>query len=243
MNRRDARPAHPVSTFALDLYWTSGRTSGARADLEHHLAECVSCRAYLAMLDEADARDADDGASAIRPRARGPRHLRVLAQVTVALAFAAGVAVLVESALRPEAAPVYVGVKGTPSAQLLVHRGSETSIWDGQSRVRAGDALALRTSCGDLATVAVAAEDLARGTWTRLSDATCPKATDPGKGPAGGDVLPFTLIVDGQSEDEHIAVVMSDARLSDDELDRAAHDSERSPHVWVVRFAIPEERP
>jgi hypothetical protein len=219
------------STFALDVYWTSARTGDAQ--LEHHVAGCAPCRTYLAMLDEVCADDANV-ATGVHARPRAPRQLRVLAHVTAAIAFAAGIGVFVESALPRTAPSTYVGVKGTPSVQLLVHRDRETSIWDGQSPVRAGDALAIRTACGDLANVAVAAEDPARGEWMRLSDAPCSPT---------GDVLPFTLVVDGDSENERIAVVMSDARLTDEALARAAHGTERSPHVWVVRFVIPEERP
>jgi hypothetical protein len=67
----------------------------------------------------------------------------------------------------------------------------------------------------------------------RLSDAPCPK---------GEDVLPFTLVVDGASREERIAVVMSAARLSDEALSRAARDTERSERAWTVRFVLPEER-
>ena len=47
----NASPSHRCSTFALDVYWTSGRAEDAQ--LEHHVAGCPPCRAYLAMLDEA----------------------------------------------------------------------------------------------------------------------------------------------------------------------------------------------
>jgi hypothetical protein len=228
-------PESPCSTFALDVYWASGRTGAAH--LELHLEQCAACRAYLAMLDEVDAAGEGEITTAIRPRARGPQRLRLVAQGTVALAFAAGVGLFVENALRPPTTPVYVGVKGTPSVQLFVHHGGETAIWDGRSRVHAGDAIALRAACGDLANVSVAAEDRApeaHRAWARLSDGPCLPSNE---------ILPFTLVVDGQSEDEHVAVVMSEARLSDAELNRAANDTERSSTVWVVRFVIPEERP
>jgi hypothetical protein len=227
--------ARSCSTFALDVYWTSRRRGAPH--LVRHVEECARCREYLAMLDDVDATPLAEDATSIRVRPRTQEPRGVLARVTLALAFAAGVGVFVESALQTPAKPTYVGVKGTPSVQLLVHRGNETAIWDGRSPVHAGDAIAVRAACGALGNVSVAADHAshgARGQWARLSDALCPKSDA---------VLPFTLIVDGLSEDEHIAVVMSDARLSDDELGRAVDDSERSPHVWVVRFVIPEERP
>jgi hypothetical protein len=119
-----------------------------------------------------------------------------------------------------------------------VHRAGETTIWDGRSPVRGRDAIAVRAACGDLATVAVAVEDTARGGWSRLSETACPE----GKSTSiAGNVLPFTLVVDGESTVERIVVVMSGARLSDDELEHAIRDSERSARAWVVRFVLPEE--
>jgi hypothetical protein len=225
------KPEHSVSTFALDVYWTSGRKGVA--DLERHLVDCAQCRAYLAMLDEA-ASDAPEVAQVTPIRAPWTRRLRFAAPAASILAVAAGVALFMQSAWKVPATPTYVGVKGTPSVQVLVHHDSDTKIWDGRSPVHAGDAIALRAACGDLAHVAVAAEDGARAAWIRLGDAPCPK---------NDDALPFTLVVDGQSPTESIAVVMSAARLADDDLNRAANDSERSPRAWVVRFIIPEERP
>jgi len=144
---------------------------------------------------------------------------------------AAGVALLVRSALETPA-PQYVGVKGAPAVQLLVHRAGATAIWDGHSPVRAGDTLALRAGCAGLSNVTVATEDPARGDWVKVSSAPCS---------AKDELLPFTLVVDGKSREEHLAVVMSDAPLGDDALRRAAADTERSRHAWVVRFVIPEE--
>lgn len=224
---------HPYSTFALDVYWTSGREGDAA--LAHHLEGCASCRAYLAMLDGVDAGARGAIASPLpipfpTPRAR---RLRAAVVVTATLSFAAGVALFLQTALKTPP-PVYVGVKGTPSVQLLVHRGSETAIWNGRSPVRAGDAIALRAACGELVDVAVAAEDPARpGSWLKLSAAPCP---------IDDDVLPFTLVVDGEASEEHLAIVMSSAPLSGDALGRAAQNVERSPQAWVVRFVIPEER-
>lgn len=223
---------HRYSTFALDVYWASGRAGDP--ELARHVEECAACRAYLAMLAETDA--GTERVSAVHPRAL-PAPRRVAAPTIAAvLALAAGVALFIGTRPGTPNEPGYVGVKGTPSVQLLVHHGSETKIWDGRSPVHAGDAIALRAACGDLAHASVAAVDPARGEWTRLSDAPCPKG-------GGEDVLPFTLVVHGQSRSERIAVVMSTERLPDDELRRAAGDAEQSARTWVARFEIPEERP
>jgi hypothetical protein len=225
----NAGAGHRYSAFALDVYWAS--TCAGDPALARHIEECAQCRAYLAMLGEADAVPVREAVSALRPRAM-PGRRRVAASVAAGLALAAGVAVFIGARAGTPTDPGYVGVKGTPSVQLLVHHGNETKIWDGRSPVHAGDAIALRAACGDLAHASVVARDPARGAWTRLSDAPCPE---------GGDVLPFTLVVDGKSRNEHIAVVMSAERLPDGELERAAGDAERSARAWVVRFEIPED--
>ncbi len=226
---------HPVSTFALDVYWARGRSGDER--VARHVEECAQCRAYLATLGELDALGAPRlhvDATPIAPRrARPARVVSIVARATAALALAAAIGLFLKSGFGGPG-PVYVGVKGTPSVQLLVHHGSATAIWDGRSAVHAGDALALRAACGGLSHVSVVAADAARGAWSRVSDGPCP---------AADDVLPFTLVVDGTSSEERIAVVMSDARLADDALSRAAEDSARTAQVWVVRFVIPEERP
>jgi hypothetical protein len=226
---------HPVSTFALDVYWAAG-CSGDDA-IARHVAQCARCRAYLATLGALQALGAPrarvEATPIAPPRARRPGLGSIVAGATAALAFAAGIGLFVKAGSDARGV-VYVGVKGTPSVQLLVHHGSATAIWDGRSAVHAGDAIALRAACGGLSHVSVVAADAARGAWSRVSDGPCP---------AGDDVLPFTLVVDGTSSEERIAVVMSDARLADDALSRAAEDSARTAQVWVVRFVIPEERP
>jgi hypothetical protein len=222
--------AHPVSTFALDVYWTAGRKGDET--LARHVAECTRCREYLALLDEMESLPIPEP----RP-VPSPSNVRRVAiplggALAGALALAAGVALVALATVKDHPPGSYVGVKGTPSVQLLVRRGGATAIWDGRTPVRAGDAIALRAACGELPNVAVATEDPARG-WARLSDAPCPK---------GEDVLPFTLVVDGAAREERIAVVMSAARLSDEALSRAARDTERSERAWTVRFVLPEER-
>jgi hypothetical protein len=222
--------AHPVSTFALDVYWTSGCKGDET--LARHVAECDRCRGYLELLGGMESLPIPDPGRVSSPSP--PRRLAMPlgGALAGALALAAGVALIVAAKLEDHAPRPYVGVKGTPAVQLLVRRGGATTIWDGRSPVRAGDAIALRAACGDLPNVAVAVDDPARG-WARLSDAPCPK---------GEDVLPFTLVVDGASREERIAVVMSAARLSNEALSRAARDAERSEHTWTIRFVLPEER-
>jgi hypothetical protein len=145
------------------------------------------------------------------------------------LAAAAGV--LLFAWRLPEAQPptTYVGVKGTPSVQLVVRRAGSTRIWDGRSPVRPGDALGLRVACEGLAHVAV----VARGTtWTKLKDASCPTDSAP---------LPFTLVVDAEPGNERFAVVLSREPLPDEGLVRAASSEARGPDLWAVVFDVAKD--
>jgi hypothetical protein len=218
-----------LSTFALDVYWASGRPDPA---IDRHLQGCEPCRAYIARL-YAMAREPPPRVPVAM--ARRPAVLRHSAPwVAGALAGAAVVLILVRGAHRSEAPEGYVGVKGTPAVQVLVQGDGRTSIWDGQSPVRAGNALGLRVACEGLGRVTIATRGIDDRGWTRLVDADCPRDTSP---------LPFTLVVDDKPGDEHIAVVMSRDRLDDTALNAAARDTARSRDVWVVRIVLPKLTP
>lgn len=214
-----------VSTFALDVYWASGRAPDA--ELEEHLAGCARCRAYLAGLDALAGNRPD--VPIRRASARASRTWAVpSAAVAGVLAVAAGVLLLVRG---HSAEREYVGTKGTPAVQVLVHREAETWIWDGRSPVRPGDALALRVGCEGLEHVAVAAPE--DGHWERVASADCPTNT--------AQPLPFTLVVDSEPGTESVAVVMSRALLDDSALRTAIDEARRSEDVWVEEFMLPKE--
>jgi hypothetical protein len=244
-----------VSTFALDVYWASGRR--AEPELERHIASCERCLAYLARLQEL----AEEGClespavaplpglppvgtggrsrSEVRalPRSdsgglgggndRGTRRWALPSAIGAGLALAAGVLLLVRG--RPPERD-YVAAKGTPAVQVLVHRSADTWIWDGHSPVRPGDALALRIACEGLDHVAVASPG-AQGVG-RIADVECP---------VGGDPLPFTLVVDDAPGDEQLEVVLSREALDDDALREAIGESRHAADVWVAGFVLPKE--
>jgi hypothetical protein len=220
-----------VSTFTLDVYWASGRAGDPA--LEAHLAECARCKAYLDELDAlaASARPvlpaAAPATAAIAPRGLRARFRGVALAAGGALALAAGVAIGVRG--LPAKPDGYVGIKGTPAVQVLVHRDRDTGIWDGRSPVHPGDALALRVACEGLRHIAVAAPGPAG--WTRLSNAECPSQSTP---------LPFTLLVDGEPGDERLAVVLSQDALDDQALGEAIQDTRRTREVWAVQFVLPK---
>jgi|HubBroStandDraft_1064217.scaffolds.fasta_scaffold234725_2 hypothetical protein len=223
-----------LSSFALDVYWASGRASDPA--VTEHVSGCTRCQAYLASLD----------ASALQPSSTAPafgaaapqktpppgglarRANRTIVGAFGALALAASVSLLV---LRSKDAPnAYVGAKGTPAVEILVVRDRETRIWDERSRVHPGDALALRVACAGLRDVAVASREAAG--WTRLSDVECP---------ADGVPLPFSLRVDDEPGEERLAVVLSERRLDDGALEQAIDEQRRAKDVWVARFVLPKE--
>jgi hypothetical protein len=227
------------STFALDVYWSSGR-AGDDA-IARHVAECARCRAYLESLDGIAAEPAPPidalapssahahaHAHAPAPVAR-PRRRAWMAPVAASLALAAG-ALLYVRGQHPATDDGYVGVKGTPAVQLLVHRDHDTRVWDGRSPVRPGDAVALRVACEGLKRSAVAAPTAAG--WTRLSSSACPEQ---------GDTLPFTLRVDDAPGDERLAVVLSQNEMDEEALRRAIAETRRAEDVWVVSFVLPKE--
>jgi hypothetical protein len=213
-----------VSTFALDVYWASGRSGDAVLDT--HVAACDRCRAYLANLDAL----AESGPALPTMPKRSPSALRRSRALPLAgaLALAAGLALYVYG--RPPPSDGYVGIKGTPAVQLLLHRDHDTRLWDGHSPLHPGDSLALRVACEGLKRVVVAAPGT--GGWSRLSSNPCP---------AGDDPLPFTLQVDSEPGDEKLAVVLSQDELDDDTLQKAIAETRRSADVWVLSFVMPKE--
>jgi len=209
-----------VSPFALDVYWSSGRPRDEI--LEAHLAECARCTAYLASLEAVDVSGGARLGAGTRASSRWGWSLAAAVALAAGFAFVAG-----RHGPEPTA---YVGLKGTPSVELLIHRDERTWIWDDRSPLFPGDALALRVACEGFAHAAVAVPG---GTgWTRLSDGACP---------SDGGEMPFTLRVDSEPGAERVAVVLSRDRLDDRALARAVGEKQRTATVWVVDFVLPKE--
>ena len=211
-----------VSTFALDVYWAQGRSGDAA--VEGHVAGCARCQAYLSSLDGMAA----PSARPLLRAATSPRWRRWALPSASAIVLAAAAALVIRG--KPSETEGYIGVKGTPAVQLLVHRDRETRIWDGRSALHPGDALALKVACEGLKHVVVASPGGAG--WARLSSAACPGHDDP---------LPFTLRVDGEAGEERLAVVLSQEEIDDGTLQKAIAETRRAADVWVVTFVMAKE--
>ena len=137
---------------------------------------------------------------------------------------AAAAAVLLVRTLESGSDPaLYVGAKGTPAVQALIHR-DQTSVWDGRSPIRAGDAIALRVACEGFPGVTVATPSADRAGWTRLFEGACPANQEP---------LKFTLVADEEPGEERVAVVLRRDPLDDRQL-QIAHRADGELHRAVV---------
>jgi hypothetical protein len=219
------------SAFALDVH----RALWEAPDpvLEEHLRECAQCRAYL---DQLDALGSVPAPAWTPPRGRSAKRAgwgltrsRWVTSLASAAVLVAGV--VVWNSRERWTSASYVGVKGTPAVQVLVRSGDQTRIWDGQSPVHPGDALALRVACEGFAHVVVTGVSQS-GAWARLFDGTCPADPSP---------LPFTLIPDEQPVQERIAVVLSTRPLDENSLSTVVGTETRSSDVWVVRLTFAKQ--
>jgi hypothetical protein len=226
---------HP-STLTLDVF----HAGGGRADgvVDVHLAVCASCRRYIEELDRAGDAPLARPISVPPPREaerraadRTPRGWRLrMASVGGLVAAAAGAVLLVRTLVPGNDAAPYVGTKGTPAVQALIHR-DHTSVWDGHSAIRAGDAIALRVACEGFPEVTVATPSDDRAGWTRLFEGACPVNTEP---------LKFTLVADDEPGEEHVAVILRRGALDDRQLKSAIHDKERTANTWTVELIFPK---
>lgn len=195
---------HRYSTFALDLYWAAPTT-----EIEQHLTECDRCRAYVAHLAAIDG----------KPFAVPVRRKRSWFVGAAVLALAI-VVVIIAWPRHP-----VVTIKGEPAVQVLVHRGTTTTVWNA-TPVHPGDALAIRLACDGMAYATVVVPDGV------AFDGACQDG-----------VLPFTLVVDDQPGAETVAVVLSQTSLDPSALHHAVDQQTRDAGTWTTRFTFPKELP
>jgi hypothetical protein len=210
--KREAEP----STFALDLYFASGRADDP--SLEEHVASCQHCAAYLSSLERLCGEPAWHAAP---PRSRRGLGVGILA------AACAGIAVAVWLSGAPDRQAPYLASKGVPAVQALIRDQSGSRVWDGKTPIRAGDAIALRAGCDRFVHVAVLVASA--GGEQRVFDGTCPSGSDP---------LPFTLLADDKPGVERIHVIFSQERLDDPSVSAALRSGERDTAVWVDQLLL-----
>jgi len=222
------RPEGCPSDFAFDRQLAGEVAGEEKSAFDEHVLACARCsRRFAEISREKEAFKKDAPRLVLEKRAPQRRTWLAPGLGVGAIALAASLILLVRGKTDTRD---YVGLKGTPAVQLLVHRDKETFIWDGRTPVHPGDALALRVACEGLGRVVVAAPGPAE--WQRLSDTACPETGDP---------LPFTLVVDKEPGSERLAVVLSQDAMDGKRLKRAIEGVERTKDVWAVEFVLPKE--
>jgi hypothetical protein len=208
------------TTFALDVYFAAGAQGDQK--LAEHVAGCARCSAYLRQL----AALAKEPVS-LPPTAAQPRKRRSWVAAGAFVSACAAVALWLNTGDN------YVGSKGLPAVQALIRSTGQTSVWDGKTPLRSGDAIALRTDCDRFSHVAVAVSAANGGEAKRLKrifEGSC-KEHEP---------LPFTLVADDHPGNEQIEFVFSRAALADTALQQAIAGRERSDTTWVITLVLPK---
>jgi hypothetical protein len=119
-----------------------------------------------------------------------------------------------------------------PAVELLVEREQKLLRWNDKVPVQPMDRLALRVACEGFAHVTVAAP--AGSGWARVYDDACPAGTEP---------LPFSLVVDQEPGDEHLAVVLSAVPLDEPSLAHAIAAALRGQDAWTVKLDLVKVAP
>jgi hypothetical protein len=220
---------HP-STLMIDVFFAGGGHADGAIDV--HLETCARCRRYVEELEQAA------GVPLARPVSTPPRRKTATwtpsglwtASAAGVLA-AAAAAVLLVRALEPGRESAYVGTKGSPAVQALIHR-DRTSVWDGHSPITPGDAIALRVACAGFSDVTVATTaSHDRAGWVKLFEGACPASEEP---------LKFTLVVDEEPGEERVAVVFRRDPMDDRQLQMAIQSEARTANVWTVELTFPK---
>ncbi len=223
-------PGH-LSVLDLDTWFASPvgeRESTGSREIRAHLDSCAQCRQYVETMESDVSRTPAPPRAGAAPRGK---VVRLVPAVATVLALAAGLALWVRSRSPADDAS-YIGVKGTPAAQILVRRDGRVHVWDGAAPVRSGDALAVRVACEAFEHVAIVAESDAG--IERVWAGACPGARSDAP-------LPFTLLVDEKPGREHFTVVLSRERLDDALLGGFVRDSARSDRAWTMAFDFAKE--
>ncbi len=188
---------HP-SYLALDRASLGQPTANLRA----HIDGCSACREYLVSLRTPPG---EAELSAIYERiAKRASPARASGWAWLGGGAAAAVALVLLVVLNPQPTmPVerpYVGVKGSSSVWIYVRRGAETTLWNGQSPLFAGDRLRLKVNPGQLQRVEVYS----------TKDPSAPELLYAGKlTPGESMTLPDAWEVDTEPGDERLLLVFS----------------------------------
>ena len=145
-------------------------------------------------------------------------------------------AAAVESGDGAPPSPPYTNVRGAPSTGVYVRRGPRTALWDGQTPLRAGDALRIRVAPEGYTRVTVFLQK-ALAPWSVLYEGDIdPRRTQ---------LLPRAWELDGHNEDERLVTVLSHHAVNE-ALARAAlagHNTSLWARVHALRASTTESSP
>jgi hypothetical protein len=181
---------------------------------EPHIADCAECRAHVERCRAAVQVPAP-------PKAYPWRWL-------LALPVAALLAVVI---VRQNGDSI--AAKGAPSVAVYVKHAAAVSLWDGQARVAAGDALQLKVAPSGFPRVTVASVEPA-GMVELFAGQISPR---------GETTLPRSWTIDGAPGPEVLLVIFSRAPLSSPDLRAARDDLPRTRQMWATRMEFWKERP
>ncbi len=208
---------HP-SSFELDAL----SLGHGPAALRGHVDGCAECAGHLARLAQPIAVPAWVGEAA-RPARRQPNvwlsRLAVLTGLAVTVVFG--------FFLRE---PEWTGLaaKGQSAAAVYVLRGGRVSLWDGQARFVAGDAVRLELAPEGLENVWVGGVGADGGVTTLYEGkVTAPRA-----------LLPLSWTLDGARAVETLDVVLSGEPLDAQARTRAVAMARRDERVWTTHLTL-----
>jgi hypothetical protein len=122
--------------------------------------------------------------------------------------------------------------KGSPAVALYIKRGGRVSLWNGHSAIQVGDRIQLEIASGGFSQLTVASF----GEETELLYAGPIDAKRPA-------MLPVSFLVDASPGAERLALGLSRAGLTAEELVAAVAGHRRDGSLWTTELVLTKETP
>jgi hypothetical protein len=225
---------HP-SHLMLDRYALDGNVS---EDVRRHVTECPTCQANV----EAVQRPLPVPTWAREVATKRPLAARKLfgwIAGAAGLSAAATVALLVMRPAHRVEETSYDTTRGAPSVGLYVKRGTNVSLWDGQSPMQPGDRLRLKVVPEGLTHVTVfSPAPASTGPAPTLKVLYAARVE-----PHRENLLPRTWEVDHAGGRESLLVVLSRSPISVDQANSLGSHANVQSGVWVWRLTMSKRLP